>query len=202
MKAVALVGLAFALVSPGMAQAVTVLEFSGTRSNVDSPGAPAARCGGQTTISIRNAPPGATSTGTSNLGAFTATMSHCINLPPSLTGPTPYGLGEFVFDFGSGNTLFGTYDGQLLPAGSGLFNLTQIHLVTGGTGQYAGASGTLTNNGQLTLGQGQPRATHTITGRILAPVPEPGTWLMMLLGFGLVGWGMRRHQAPLIPAMA
>lgn len=26
------------------------------------------------------------------------------------------------------------------------------------------------------------------------PVPEPGTWLTMLLGFGFVGWAMRRQQ--------
>jgi hypothetical protein len=27
------------------------------------------------------------------------------------------------------------------------------------------------------------------------PVPEPGTWMTMLLGFGLVGWAMRRKGA-------
>lgn len=26
------------------------------------------------------------------------------------------------------------------------------------------------------------------------PLPEPGTWLTMLLGFGFVGWGMRRNH--------
>jgi hypothetical protein len=36
------------------------------------------------------------------------------------------------------------------------------------------------------------------------PVPEPGTWMTMLLGFGLVGWAMRRKGAaasrPIAPA--
>jgi len=27
------------------------------------------------------------------------------------------------------------------------------------------------------------------------PVPEPATWAMMLMGFGMVGWSMRKRQA-------
>jgi len=35
------------------------------------------------------------------------------------------------------------------------------------------------------------------------PIPEPGTWAMMLLGFGLVGAGIRRRgKASLIPQIA
>ena len=35
----------------------------------------------------------------------------------------------------------------------------------------------------------------------VAAVPEPGTWAMMLLGFGLMGWRVRRSTArPLSPA--
>lgn len=32
-----------------------------------------------------------------------------------------------------------------------------------------------------------------IVEAVAAPVPEPGTWAMMLLGFGAVGYGMRRR---------
>ena len=28
-----------------------------------------------------------------------------------------------------------------------------------------------------------------------APVPEPATWMMMILGFGLIGYGIRRQKA-------
>lgn len=28
-----------------------------------------------------------------------------------------------------------------------------------------------------------------------APIPEPATWAMMILGFGMVGFGLRRHRA-------
>ncbi|MEP7130581.1 MAG: PEPxxWA-CTERM sorting domain-containing protein [Sphingomicrobium sp.] len=30
------------------------------------------------------------------------------------------------------------------------------------------------------------------------PLPEPGTWMTMLLGFGLVGWALRRDKAAAI----
>jgi PEP-CTERM motif len=33
-------------------------------------------------------------------------------------------------------------------------------------------------------------------------VPEPATWAMMLLGFGAVGWQMRRRRAPLLAQAA
>jgi hypothetical protein len=28
----------------------------------------------------------------------------------------------------------------------------------------------------------------------LSPTPEPSTWLMMITGFGLVGWSLRRRR--------
>jgi hypothetical protein len=31
---------------------------------------------------------------------------------------------------------------------------------------------------------------------VLAPVPEPSTWAMLLLGFGVIGAGMRRRRRP------
>ena len=35
-----------------------------------------------------------------------------------------------------------------------------------------------------------------------APVPEPATWAMMLLGFGAAGYAMRRRRRPLLPQLA
>lgn len=34
----------------------------------------------------------------------------------------------------------------------------------------------------------------------LRPVPEPGSWAMMLIGFGAVGWSIRRRRASLAAA--
>lgn len=45
----------------------------------------------------------------------------------------------------------------------------------------------------------------TVTGqtRVLTPVPEPGTWAMMLLGFGVIGSAMRRRRSKrLVPHAA
>ena len=35
-----------------------------------------------------------------------------------------------------------------------------------------------------------------------AAVPEPGTWAMMLLGFGAVGFSMRRRRRPALVQIA
>lgn len=37
------------------------------------------------------------------------------------------------------------------------------------------------------------RGSASGPGTIAAPVPEPATWAMMLLGFGIVGWSMRKR---------
>ena len=34
------------------------------------------------------------------------------------------------------------------------------------------------------------------------PIPEPATWAMMLLGFGVVGYSMRRRRKPYMPQVA
>jgi hypothetical protein len=45
--------------------------------------------------------------------------------------------------------------------------------------------------------------TSTFTGNIsFAAVPEPGTWAMMLLGFGAVGFAMRRRRTPALAQLA
>lgn len=41
-------------------------------------------------------------------------------------------------------------------------------------------------------------AAQFISGQIQAAVPEPGTWAMMLLGFGAIGVAMRRRRKPLL----
>ena len=166
------------------------LAFTGTRTNADSPGAPAARCGARLTVTIRNSI-GSTSNGTSNFGAFDPTLSHCITLPL----PAPYDLGEFMFDFASGNTLFGTYSGLLTFNAPGIFNNVQNYVVTGGTGIFAGATGTFVGTGTLGFTTGVPRGEQSFRGTINAPaVPEVATWVMMILGFGAIGASCRRRK--------
>jgi hypothetical protein len=37
---------------------------------------------------------------------------------------------------------------------------------------------------------------------IAPPVPEPGTWAMLLLGFGAIGFAMRRRTKPILAQLA
>lgn len=40
---------------------------------------------------------------------------------------------------------------------------------------------------------GDVRIDNIVLDVSIAHVPEPATWAMMIVGFGLVGWGLRRH---------
>jgi hypothetical protein len=195
-KAVKIASAALVAVSLFAAPAAGQVAFSGTRTNIDAPGAPAARCGSRTTTSVVNAPPTSTSSGLSNFGAFTPTLSHCIQLPPSLVGPTPFDLGEFSFVFENGDTLFGTYAGELSPLSPGLFGVSQNHLVTGGTGLFAAVTGSFASSGTLDFRSGRPTVNQSFSGLLNIPaIPEPASWMMMLIGFGLTGGAMRVTRA-------
>lgn len=188
------------LLTASAAQAATVV-FQGSRQNVDAPGPAAARCGSRATTNVVNNPPSATSSGISNLGSFTPTLSHCIQLPLSLTGPSLFDLGEFTFDLGSGDTLIGTYSGELNPLSQGLFSVSQTHLVTGGTGFFAGTSGSFASAGTLSFLSGRPTVAQTFQGTLNIPaVPEPSTWAMLVAGFGAIGAAMRGRRR--LPAIA
>ena len=71
------------------------------------------------------------------------------------------------------------------------FDNTQSLVVTGGTGRFLDATGTVTLTDTVTLGP-QARAAGTFQGLLNLPaVPEPATWAMMIGGFGMVGGAMR-----------
>jgi hypothetical protein len=48
----------------------------------------------------------------------------------------------------------------------------------------------------------QIRLSPAIGGQVTTFLPEPGTWAMMLLGFGAVGFGMRRSRKALLTQIA
>lgn len=182
------------------ATAVTI-QFNGSRSNVDAPGPQSPRCGTRTTSNIRHAPPTATSVGVSNLGAFTPTLSHCIQLPLSNVAANTFDLGEFSFDFGAGNVMLGTYSGVLNFVSPGVYAISQTHFVTGGTGNFFQASGSFGSSGFLTFPNGRPTVTQEFSGSLSLPaVPEPATWLMLILGFGAVGGALRGRTRQAVTA--
>jgi hypothetical protein len=170
-------------------------SFAGTFSNTNAPAATGGRCSALT-VSVSNTPP-FSAMGNSNLGSFTASQSHCLDGgPPVAIGAPdrPYYDGLFTYSFASGNTLTGTYTGLLSNSGTfGQVNNVQDFLITGGTGLFANATGSFLGTGQLLFGAGPPSATLTISRGLItvAAVPEPATWWMMLVGFGMMGGSMR-----------
>lgn len=177
--------------------AATVM-FSGSQSNTNAPGATGGRCAALT-VSIANAGP-FTSTGSSNFGDFATTQSHCLDGPPPIAvgaASIPYYAGLFTYAFSDGDSLFGTYDGLLTNLGArGLVGNHQTFTITGGGGRFLGATGAFTGDGTITFAQGRPPLSDiTFNGLIDAPgIPEPATWMMMLLGFGALGAGLRSRR--------
>jgi hypothetical protein len=183
------------------ASASTVL-FSGSQSNTNAPGAPGGRCAAAT-VNIGNSGP-FFSTGLSNLGSFSTTQSHCLDSgPPLAVGApdVPYYDGLFTYTFADGDTLFGDYVGTLSNAGSpGLVDNVQTFTVTGGSGDFAGATGGFTGTGTIAFLPGQaPLSSITFSGAVDAPgIPEPTAWALLILGFGGVGAVARRRRTPLL----
>lgn len=106
--------------------------------------------------------------------------------------------GIFNWAFDDGSTLFGTYSGAVtLPGGPGPLVITSTSLIGGGTGRFLGATGSLNTTGTLSvdLVQRVSIGAGVITGEINAPaIPEPGTWALMIMGFG--GAGANAEASP------
>ena len=129
--------------------------------------------------------------GTSNLGNFTYSTDTCL-APASANAPSS---GTFIIDFGA-DSFSGTFDGgSTFSTTPGISDTAWIFTILSGTGRFEGASGTFQGAG---LADARTRPTHVVIGfigDINAPaVPEPGTWALMLLGFGGIGMAMRRQR--------
>ena len=67
--------------------------------------------------------------------------------------------------------------------------------MTGGTGRFVGATGSISTNGALRFVNGNGVYSGVVSGRLDMPaVPEPATWAMMILGFGAGGSMIRRRR--------
>jgi len=101
----------------------------------------------------------------------------------------------FSFTFANGDTLFGNLvgdDSAVLATLTGPY--TEILTFTGGTGEFLGATGSVSGGGLIT-GTG---FTFSGSGNVSAPelvaTPEPGTWLLLLSGScGLAALGVRKR---------
>lgn len=188
------------------AVAGAAVTFTGTRENVTAPPIPnTGRCAPTYLRTIVIEPGMLSSTGTSNFGDFTASMSHCEATAAPMRDVID---GLFTFDFtDAGDSLFGTYAGTITP-GDGALNVVHNFTVTAGTGRFLDASGAFTAIGTLRGGMvdGMPVGIYAgaFDGLLALPaVPEPSTWAGMVAGVGLLGAGLRRtrrHRRPVYRA--
>ena len=139
-----------------------------------------------------------TSSGFSNLGSFTYAHQVCTGRGGPING-------DFEIDFGD-DGFFGTLSGVTAQNADDptFFDFNIDYTIVGGTGRFLGATGSfLTGMGSGANTSFQPsRITlNFVDGTIDAPaVPEPGTWALLIVGFGMMGAAMRRRRP--IPAFA
>ena len=120
----------------------------------------------------------------------------------------------------------GAADNDAAVSYANIAGLTPASTITAANPLFAGLEGNLWNvNGNLgagystsfnstgrfgnvwLIGASRTNADGVLDGFklksiVVTAVPEPGTWAMMLLGFGAVGFAMRRRREGLIPQAA
>lgn len=127
----------------------STLPFSGTIENVTPPGAPGGRCGAPPVLTLTFTPE--TTSGTSNIGDFRITGSHCVTPTPPVT---TYDGGQFQWRFDNGDLLQGIYVGTVVLVSGQPAQNVQQYLVTGGTGRFVNARGKFRHVGSFTFGPG------------------------------------------------
>ncbi len=73
-----------------------------------------------------------------HLGNFTLTISATVNRAIGA------GTGIFVFTAANGDTVFGIQTGQATLTAPGVLTIVENRIITGGTGRFAGATGSFT----------------------------------------------------------
>lgn len=88
---------------------------------------------------------------------------------------------------GAGNSVLKTIDGTMLPPANGdqgSFSTNRRVFITAGPGEIIRG-----------LRFRSPGVAYEFDSIAAAAVPEPQTWAMLLAGFGMVGFAVRRRQA-------
>jgi hypothetical protein len=133
--------------------------------------------------------------GSDNLGgAFTADITAVLDFSNPLLQIASNGT--FSRTYTNGGSLFGTFTGTLAPTGptTGVFSLPTV--ITGGTGLFAGVSGTGLEEGSAVFTSlTTADFTSSFRATLQGVVPEPGL-MGWMAGMGLMGlyYGCRRRR--------
>ena len=95
------------------------------------------------------------------IGRYTGRYRECFD--PATGAVTD---GSFTLTAENGDTLYGTYAGQAVPAGANV-SYDDPGVITGGTGRFTGASGNANTTGVANLATGEYRGT--ISGSVSTP---------------------------------
>lgn len=102
------------------------------------------------------------------LGTYTAHYRECfVPATGAVTG------GSFTLTTANGDMLFGTYAGQAFPTDTSSVRFEDPGVITGGTGRFAAATGTLTQSGVANLAAGEYNAS--ISGSVSNPAAATGS---------------------------
>ena len=97
------------------------------------------------------------------LGDYSGHYRECLD--PATGAVT---AGTFTLTAANGDKIFGTYSGQATPTEDpGVVNFQDPGVITGGTGRFADARGTLTTSGLANLATGE--YTGTLSGSLSRP---------------------------------
>lgn len=150
-------------------------------------------------------------TGTSPV---TATIGNTPQVGGTVAAPVSF-TDSFLFTIGPpGGALIGTGSGSIITSTSLLFSATDLDLTSvivngvaltisrtadgliesSGTSNVSIFSGQLNNITVTGLSRGLGSYGGNLTFIPAAAVPEPGTWALMLIGFGAVGLSMRSRR--------
>jgi len=76
-----------------------------------------------------------------HLGQFTASIPHNVD---RRVPPPSFAAGEYVFTAANGDLLCAVFEGFSFPIGGGVLYIEEEATIIGGTGRFAGASGSFT----------------------------------------------------------